>query len=163
MGKLALELESRLVPGETLLAVVDGLGFSFTSVPHVLPTENYPVSYSGVLALTDRRLIAVWREGAGKKWLYIPALSSLSERPLRSDRSSWPHQAILVTPVGMGMIVQTRTPDKEHGEKMSALLIGAFMTLGTQPVGAGAMSSIVAHEEEQERRRRAQRRAQQSD
>jgi hypothetical protein len=146
--------EARLIPGEKLLAVVKNLEFSLGFVPNVTPTENYSAYLCGALALTNRRLIAVWQEGKGWKWFHIPALNSVSERPRRPDKPSWPHQAIVMVPGGIGLIVQTQKPDDNHAGQLSSLLVQALVTLGARQLDDGSTVAIIDYEQEKERKRR---------
>ncbi len=150
-------VEHKLLPGEQLIAVVENVSFNFSFVPHVIPTQNYPTHFSGALALTSRRVIALWAETQqGWKWLHIPALNSVSERPLRSDKPNWPYQAILMIPGGIGLVVQTQQPNAEHGKQLSSLLNEAIVRFGVNRDDTGAMVALIAHEEAEERRRREQ-------
>lgn len=156
-SQLYSAIEQKLRPGERLIAVVENLHLSFLMVPNVLPIQNYPAGLSGVLALTNRRVIALWAEAPQSwKWLHIPALNSVSERPLRSDRPSWPYQAILMIPGGIGLVVQTQQPNAEHGKQLSSLLNEAIIRFGVNREDTGSMAAIIAHEAEEERRRREQ-------
>jgi hypothetical protein len=147
--------KKRLLPGEQLIAVVENLSFGFHFVPHIIPTGNYPAGLHGALALTNRRVIALWQETRQSwKWLHIPALNSVSERPLRSDKPSWPCQAIMMLPGGIGLVVQTRQPSAEHSKQLLSLLNKAIVRLGVQHDDTGAIGAIITYEEEEERRRR---------
>lgn len=171
------EVEEKLVASERLDALVEYVSFQFLFVPHIAPTGNYATVWSGALALTSRRVIAVWVESRHCwKWLYIPALNSVSERFLRSDKPSWPYQAILMIPGGIGLVVQTdhpeeergRPPDVERGRRLSSLVNEAIVRFGGSREDTGSIAAILAHEEAEERRRQEQeeesrRRAQEED
>lgn len=145
--------EHCLVPGERLLAVVENLSFSLHFIPNIAPTHNPSTGLAGGMALSTRRIIAVWSEGQGWKWFHIPAINSLSERPLRPDKPSWPYQAILMIPGGIGLVVQTSRPNAEHGRQLSALLVEGLVRLSTRRDDDAALAAIIAHEEEERRRR----------
>lgn len=148
-------VESRLLPAEQLIDVVGDLSFSLYFVPHVGP-GNYQTSLAGTLALTIHRLIAIWSlaEAQSWQWFHIPAINSLFERPLHPDKRSWPYQAILMIPGGMGLVVQTQTPHAEHGKRLSSLLTEGFMRFGVRRDDDSALAAIITHEEEEEERRR---------
>lgn len=147
-------VEQKLLSGERLIAVVENVSFSFLFVPHVIPTQNYPTGLNGALALTSRRVIALWAETQqGWKWLHIPALNSVSERPLRADKPSWPYQAILMIPGGIGLVVQTQQPNFQHCQQLSSLLNEAIVRFGVTRDDTGSLAAVMAYEEEARRRR----------
>lgn len=154
MSKMYSAFESCLVPGERILAVVEDLSFGFFWVPNVGPYGNYSTTLQGALALTTHRIIALWAESRqGWKWYHFSALNSLSERPLRSDKPSWPYQAIMMIPGGIGLVLQTRQPNAEHAKQLSSLLTEAFLRFGVRRDDESATTAIITHEEEEERRR----------
>lgn len=154
MSETVSTFQKKLLPGEQLLAVVENLSFSVLFVPHVTPIQNYPCGFGGSLALTNRRIIAALFDGSVWKWFHISAMNSLTERPLNNNRPSWPYQAIMMIPGGIGLVIQTQNPNAEQAKQLQTLLVEGFMKYGVRRDDDGAMAAIIAHEEEEERRRR---------
>jgi len=152
MSEIASAFQKKLLPGEQLLFVVEDLYFSVLFVPNITPEENYSCQRSGSLCLTNRRIIAILSDGNVWKWFHFSAINSLTERPLNAYKPSWPYQAIMIIPGGMGLVVQTQNPkDVEHATQLQNLLVQGFMKYGVRRDDDGAMAAIIAHEE---RRRR---------
>ena len=153
MSDFETTVRNELAKGEELISFVDEVEFSVKFVPHIGPEGNEVCYMGGALALTNRRLIAVFFDGKVWKWLYIAGLNWYSERFISKDKPGWPYQAILMIPSGMGLTVQTKKPDREPQKRLSSLLQQAFMSLNTRYESSGAMTAIINYEEEQERRR----------
>jgi hypothetical protein len=152
--------EHFLVSPEKFDSFVDKLSFFIGFVPGVIPTSNYggPLmklsgERTGTLALTTRRLIVAMSEEGGWKYLHIPVINNLTERPLRSDKPNWPYQTIVMIPGGMGLVVQAQTSDKKQCECLSLLLVKSLLRLGAQRDVNDAETAIIV---EEERRRQQQ-------
>jgi hypothetical protein len=148
-------LQSQMLPGEELISFVTALRHSFKFVPYVDPDDNHTPVNEMVLALTNRRLIARYHDGKVWKWFYTSALNSLMERKISQDKPSWPYQAILMIPGGLGLVIETWKVDKEQQEKLSTLLVQAFMKFSVRGEDAGAIAAIATYEEEKQRQQQA--------
>jgi hypothetical protein len=149
-----LAIQNALMPNETLVAVVEGLQHKFYFVPHISPAENLAAAAPATLALTNRRIIAVIHDGSVWKWFSISAVNSLCERPLSQNKPSWPYQAQLMLPGGLGLVIQTSTNNPQHAKQLSTLLQQGFCMFGSRQ-DDGALAALVSYEEEQQRRQTA--------
>jgi hypothetical protein len=86
------------------------------------------------------------------KWVHIPALNSLWERPPTPNRPQWPYQAMLVIPGGVVIMVQTQQRDEAQTKLLSSLLNEAILSLGTARDDTGSSAAIIAHEDAERRR-----------
>ncbi len=145
--------EGMLVPGETLLGVAENLAFNYAFVPQVSPTANLTTNTQGAMGFTSRRMIVAWAEGQGWKFLHLTAVSSLTERQLRADKSAWPYQAIVMVPGGMGLVVQTKTADANAAQQLSALLVQSLLRLASSRDDEGSIAALAAFEQEKKKDR----------
>ena len=153
MSDLATTIRNELAKGEELISLMDNIELNIRYVPHIKPNDNEICPMGGAIALTNRRLIIILWDGKVWKWLYVAGLNWYSERFINKDKPTWPYQAILMLPSGMGLIVQTQKQDRELQKQLSSLLMEAFMRLGTSRESGGAMTAIIDYEEELQRSR----------
>lgn len=146
--------KSQLLSGEELISVVDELDHNFEFVPYsgLNPDKNLSGYHEMILGLTNRRLIARYTDGTVSKWFYTSTIQSLTERWISNDKPNWPYQATLIFAGGLGLIIQTKKVDKAQQERLSSLLVQAFMKFNVHVEDAGAITAIVAYEEERKRR-----------
>jgi len=143
---------------EKIRVVVENLSIGFMFVPNVMPTENYMGLYmpskkfNGAMALTNHRIIASWEETSEcVRTLHIPSINNITERPLRSDKPSWPYQAILMLSGGLVLITQTQKPNEEQAKQMSSLLNEAAIRFGANRDDTGSLAAIISYEVEKAR------------
>ena len=149
MEEWETNFRSELLPGEELISVVNELIGEFNFVPYrgLIPQIDQPVFLSTILGLTNRRLI-VW---INDKSFYTSTILSLTERRITNYNPKWPYQAKLIFAGGLGLIVQTEKVDKAHQEKLSSLLVQAFMRFSVHGQETGEIAAITADEERKRR------------
>ncbi len=142
----------RLLPSEELLVVFEQLHLGLHYIPYADPSLNYSPSLPGALALTSRRLVAAWSERGGTRWLHVPWIVGFAERPLRDKKPHWAYQALLLLPNGLGLVVQTLTPDADQARELSMLLSRAMLFLGNGRKDEGVSAVLIDSLREQRQR-----------
>ena len=143
--------KSNLLDGEELISFVPELEHWFAFVPDVNPDNDGSTVYEMALGLTNLRLMARYANQNVWKWFYTSMIYSLTERHINKNKPNWPYQATMIFPGGLGLIIQTKTVDKTQQDKLSSLLVHAYMKFGVRGADTGEIAAIIANEERKRR------------